>query len=360
VPPIPPPEPPPFVTLEAPAQVNHGAGLLALRSGALLACWYSGASEAGPDSAIVCARSERAEAAWSRTWRVSTPGERDRLGARPAKSVGNVALAREPGGRLVMIQGEVESRRVAGVETCKGWPCGRIAFRVSLDEGRTWSAPTRLDDRPGALPRSRPLSLPDGRSLVPVYREAGGAGVLSLDLGALMPGAPPAPRALDIPQSQDLRQPSLVVWNGAVVAFLRDHRRRGVWTASLDPAHDAWTAPVATDLPNPDSAVEAFADGARIGLAYNPSRSDRRTLALAFTSDGRRFETGCTLVAPGAAGDVAYPAAAESGDGIALAVSIEGKRRIAVMRLSRAFLDACAAQPLAGQAAANRSSKFLR
>jgi predicted neuraminidase len=360
VPTIPPPQPPPFVTLEAPARVNHGAGLVALPGGALLACWYSGASEAGVDAAIVCARSNSPAAAWSRAWRVSSPGERDRLGARPAKSVGNVALARAPGGRLVMIQGEVESRRVAGVETCRSWRCGRIAFRVSLDEGRTWSAPTRLDDRPGALPRSRPLTLPGGASLVPVYREAGGAGVLSLGLGALMPGAPPDARAIDIPQSQDLRQPSLVAWNGAVVAFLRDHRRRWVWAASLDPARDAWTAPVATDLPNPDSAVEAFADGAWIGLIYNPSYTDRRTLALAFTRDGRRFATGCTLVAPRAAGEVAYPAVAETGDGIAVAFSIEGKRRIAVMPLSPAFLDACAAQPLAGQAAANRSSKFLR
>jgi len=331
--------------------------MLALDGAQLLVCWYSGASEAGRDVAIVCARSDR-HGAWSAPRRVSRPGERDLGGARAAKSVGNVALARDRTGRLVMIQGEVQSRRVAGLETCRSWRCGRIAFRVSTDEGRTWSRPTRLDDRRGALPRSRPLAVPGG-DLVPVYREGGGAGVLRVDLAALEPGAPPAAQPIDMPGSADLLQPSLVAMGGQVVAYLRDRRRRFVWASRLGPGA-SWSDPRPTNLPNPGSAVEAFGYAGRTALVYNPSRRDRRTLALAFSRDGLAFDAGCLLVPHGAAGDVAYPAVAETGDGVAVAVSIEGKRRIAVLRLARAFLDACAAAPLPGQAAANMSSKFRR
>jgi predicted neuraminidase len=148
-----------------------------------------------------------------------------------------------------------------------------------------------------------------------------------------------------MPDSAGLLQPSLAATPRGVAAYLRDHRRRFVWMARLDPAAGAWSAPRATDLPNPDSAIEVFNDGGKVGLVYNPSRKDRGALALAFSDDGVRFDHGCTLVPSRTAGDAAYPAVTPMGDGWGLAFSIEGKHAIAFVRLDRAFLDACAAEP---------------
>ena len=60
----PPPAPPVLAILPAPAGVNHGPGLLSLGDGVLLACWYSGRSEAGPDARILCARSRDGGVRW--------------------------------------------------------------------------------------------------------------------------------------------------------------------------------------------------------------------------------------------------------------------------------------------------------
>jgi hypothetical protein len=353
-----PPTPPPIHILPAPARINHGAALISVGRQGLLACWYSGRSEAGPDVVIVCSRSADLGVTWSAPARASRPHERDLGGGAPAKSAGNVALARAAQGRLVMIAGEIQSRRIAGIETCRTWRCGRINFRISLDEGAGWSAPTRLDDRPGALPRSRPQSAPGLGDLIPVYQESRGSSVLRLDLSTLVPGEQPKFAAMPLPGSSHLLQPSLAISvrsaavGPRVLAYLRDRRRRFVYVASLDNGRRRWSPPAPTNLPNPGSATEAFvAPGGAIALIYNPSRTDRRTLALAFSQDGVRFDRGCTLVAQGAAGDVAYPAVApldgaRGNSGWGVAFSLEGKRRIGFMRLDNGFLGDCAASPL--------------
>jgi predicted neuraminidase len=94
------PLPPPLTLLPGPPGVNHGAGLVALGNGDLLACWYSGRSEAGPDVVVLCSRGAQDGSRWSAPWTVSPPHERAAGAPRPAKSAGNVALARDAAGRL--------------------------------------------------------------------------------------------------------------------------------------------------------------------------------------------------------------------------------------------------------------------
>lgn len=330
-----------MVVLPAPAGINHGAGLLGLGGGRVLACWYSGRSEGGPDAVILCARSDDDGASWAAPNTISRPGERAAGAPQPAKSVGNVALARDGRGRIVMIVGEIQSRRVLGFETCRNWRCGRIDFRISTDEGASWSAPTRLDDRPGALPRARPVRF-DGGDLVPVYREAGRASVLRLDLSGLEPGRAPQMAVEPIPAPGPLIQPALAEVGGRLVALLRDPRRRHVHASRWEGG--GWITATPTTLENPGSAVEAFTDArGRLIAVYNPGRTDRRTLRLAASTDGASFAEGCDLVSRDSAGDAAYPSVAPVGPRRwGLVFSIQGKRRIAFMRLDQAFLDACA------------------
>jgi hypothetical protein len=340
-----PPTPPPLIALPSPPGVNHGGGLLWLGGDRLLACWYSGRSEAGRDAVIACARSDDGGARWAGPQVVSQPRQRALLAGAPAKSVGNVVLARDASGRLVMFSGEVQSRRRLGIETCRSWRCGRIDFRLSADDGMTWSAPTRLDDRPGALPRSRPLSSPALGDLLPVYQERGSASVLRLDLATLRTGQRPAVEVMPITAPGPLIQPSLVQapQTGRITAYLRDPRRRFVYRSDLDPATGRWSPARPTDLGNPGSAVEAFADGrGREVLVYNPGRKDRRTLSLAFSRGGGPLRRGCDLVA-GQAGDVAYPSVSPMGPGRwGVLFSAYDKRRMVFMPLSQDDLDACA------------------
>jgi hypothetical protein len=192
---------------------------------------------------------------------------------------------------------------------CVNWYCGRVDARISLDEGRTWSVPVRFDDQVGALPRAKPLHHPTLGDLVPLYREGPRtAHVRALNLAAVSPGEVPSSRLLPIP-GYDIIQPSLVLLPGGQVrAYLRDSRRTAIRTSLLDPATMSWTPPVATDLANPDSGIDAFTDDAGdIVIIYNPSTSDRRTLAVAASRDGIHFPERCVLVSTDTEGDVAYP-----------------------------------------------------
>lgn len=336
--------PPPSVSLPAPARANHGAGVIALRGGAVLACWYSGSHEAARDVVIVCSRSGDGGTSWSGPQAISRPGAKAAGAAAPAKSVGNVVLARDRNERLVMLSGEIQSRRRLGVETCRSWRCGRIDFRISTDQGRTWSTPTRLDDRPGALPRSAPFHEASGMDLLPVYLEAGRPSLLELDLAALTPGREPSPAIQPIPAPGPLLQPSLVQRrDGTLLAFLRDRRRRAIHVSARPPGATAWGPARPTSLGNPDSAVEAFQDDrGRTVLIYNPGRRSRARLSLAFSADGLAFTPGCDLAPPGA-GAVAYPAVTPLGPGQwGVVYSSHNKQRIEFARFDQAFLDLCA------------------
>jgi hypothetical protein len=332
-----------MVVLPAPAGINHGAALLALGEGRLLACWYSGRTEGGPDAVILCSRSVDRGVNWAQPRAVSVPGAQAAGVRAPARSVGNVALARDEAGRVVMISGEIQSRRFAGLETCRTWRCGRIDFRISWNGGETWSAPTRLDDRRGALPRGRPAHVDGEGDLIPVYLERGRASVLRQDLSKLEPNRTPMPQVLPIPEAGPLIQPSLAMAGSRLVALLRDPHRRSVHVSVFDPASDEWSMAQSTSLPNPGSAVEAFTDArGRAVVLYNPSRKDRRTLRFAASSDGLRFTPGCDLVARDTVGDAAYPSVAPTGPASwGVAFSIHGKRQIAFARFDQGFLDAC-------------------
>jgi hypothetical protein len=190
-------------------RINHAPGIVELSPGQLLACWYSGSHEANPDVVILCASSVNAGETWSARRQVAGPGEQAIGTAAPNKSFGNI---------------------------CMNWYCGRVDARVSLDEGRTWSAPVRFDDQFGALPRAKPLHYPRLGDLVPLYLELPQtAYVRALDLAAVAPVKVPTSRLLPIPGHGTI-QPSLVLLPGdRLIAYLRDSRRIAIRVAFFEP-----------------------------------------------------------------------------------------------------------------------------
>src|SRR5580658_1897990 len=187
---------------------NHGAAIAELKSGALLACWYSGLHEEDRSVRILCARGSNDGVAWSAPWTAVAPGDRAIGAAGPNKSLGNVTLTVMPDGRVWMIHGVIQSRMwpVIG-ETCRNWVCGRIDARVSADEGRTWAPAHRLIDLEGALPRAelKPRGCVD--CLVPFYLENDQmAGIAAVNLA----GAAPVLRGYWFLHGRKLIQPTLV------------------------------------------------------------------------------------------------------------------------------------------------------
>jgi BNR repeat-like domain len=328
-----------------PGRVNHGPGLAELPSGELLLCWYSASSEADADARILCSNSADRGASWAGPWVAVGPGDKA-AGAREAnKSLGNVVLFAEGAphdGRLWMVHGVIQRWRVPLLgDLCRNWRCGRVDVRVSADGGRGWSAATRLDDQTGALPRAGILQHPELGRLLPLYLEGERTSYVrqvEFAPAGLRPGPP-----LFIP-TRGVIQPSLVLQrDGRVRAFLRDAGAVAVRTAVLDPDTRRWGEAATTDLPNPGSAVQAFADDrGRFVVVHNPSTRDRRALRLASSRDGTRFDGGCDLVPEGQEGEVAYPTAVRGSDGAwHVAYSAHAKTRIRHVRFDPAWLDRC-------------------
>ena len=327
--------------IPAPPGENHGAAIAELKSGALLACWYSGKHEEDASVRILCARSETDGAAWSAPWTAVEPRDRAIGAAAPAKSLGNVTLTVTPDGRVWMIHGVIQSRPLPLIgETCRNWACGRIDARVSANEGRSWSRATRLVDLEGALPRAGLKPLPGGW-LLPFYEEtAQRSSVAALSLAGPRVGLVwVRPLA-----GYRLIQPALAAASPTRFrVFFRDQQRKGVYAAWFDAGKlGAWSDVTLTNLPNPAAAVDAFTDEAgRYVLIYNPSAKTRDVLALARSADGTHFTPGCAL-STGADAPAAYPSVIRGRDGAWRAVfSATGKGRIRFVRFDNVWLAKC-------------------
>jgi alpha-L-fucosidase len=320
---------------------NHGAAIAELPSGALLACWFSGAHEEDRSVRILCSRGDGDGSRWSEPWTAVEPGDQAIGAGAPDKSLGNVTLTVTPDGHVWMIHGVIQSRvwPVVG-EVCRNWICGRIDARVSADEGRTWSQGRRLLDIPGGLPRAELKPVPGGY-LAPFYQEGDQRSLIALvtldgDNAQVLDSWP-----LDGPK---LIQPALVrEAGGRFRVYFRDQQRLGVYTAEFDPAAGAWGPVTLTNLPNPGAAVDAFNDDhGRIVLIYNPSSTSRDVLALARTDDGAGFVPGCELSLHGQDADAAYPSVIRGRDGAWRVVySANDKGKIKFVRFTSAWLDKC-------------------
>ena len=330
--------------IPAPAgKVNHGAAIAQMRSGALLACWYSGTTERNRDARILCARAVADGSDWSKPWTAVAPGERAIGAAAPNKSLGNVTLTATPDGRVWMIYGVIQSRRwpIVG-ETCANWACGRIDARVSDDEGRSWRPAHRLVDLPGALPRAElKAAKTPGLYWAPFYQETARRSLVAL---ISLTGERARVRAIWGLSGFSLIQPALAPdGEGRLRAYFRDPLRRAVFTGLFDPKFQRLSGVARTNLPNPDAAVDVFRDGAgRYVLIYNPSTRSRDRLSLARSADGAYFRRGCALSLPGAETGTAYPSVIRGQDGAWLAVySSADKARVVFVRFTSDWLDKC-------------------
>lgn len=328
-------------TIPAPAgMANHGAAIAELRSGALLACWFSGLHEEDRSVRILCSRGAADGSSWSPPWTAVAPGDRAKGAVAPDKSLGNVTLTVSPGGRVWMIHGVIQSSMwpIVG-EMCRNWACGRIDARVSDDEGRTWSPAQRLVDVDGALPRAELKPVSDGW-LAPIYEETAQRSAIAK---VKLDGDTAVLERIWRLDGWKLIQPALVRQpDGRFRAYFRDQRRRVVDVATFDSVAGAWRNVSPTNLPNPGAAVDAFSDGeGRDVVIYNPSSTKREALALARSSDGVSFTRGCDLSRPGEKG-AAYPSVVRAGDGAWLVVYSTGlKSGIGFVRFTRVWLDDC-------------------
>jgi len=293
---------------------SHAPTLTAFGDGELLAAWYS---YTGPHeltgSAIYLSR----RAAGSDRWNVP-----ELLIDRPC-GVGNPVLYSE-GDDVWLFHAVVPF----------GWDTSHIEVQRSADRGVTWEQAGPVSFSLGSNTRFPPVRSPEGALLLPAYDDLLGRSLFfeSTDgeywrfLAAVSSGLGNI-------------QPSLArVSNDRLLAVMRNTEGNWLWVMASDDGGRTWCTPIDSGLPNPGSPAMllALADG-KLVLIFNDSRSQRRPLSIALSTDDGQTWPYRRILADGD-GKYSYPAAVEAADGVIHILFTASRQTIQHVALNTAWI----------------------
>jgi predicted neuraminidase len=294
-----------FIFTQAPFPSCHASTIAETKSG-LVAAWFGGTAERNPDVCIYISRNKNG------TW---TP---------PVAVADGVGFAtnRFPTWNPVLFQpksGPLLLFYKVGPKPSAWW--GMMI--TSTNDGKTWSPPRRLPDGILGPIKDKPVQLPDGDILCGSSTENGGRRVhfeRTDDFGKTWTETPP----LNDPQKIGAIQPTILfLKNGTLEALGRTSNGRIFQIFSRDDGK-TWGPMTLTDLPNPDSGIDAVTlrDGRQL-LVYNHNirtgshNKGRSPLNVAISPDGINWLAALVLEDdPDAPNGFSYPAVIQTRDGL--------------------------------------------
>lgn len=299
---------------EAPGPYKHPASFAELDNGEIYLVYYGGAGEYATETAVYGARLKKGETAWS------TPKP---IADTPFTSEGNGVVWQAPDGLVWLFY---------VVRYGETWSDSRVQAKISRDGAQTWSDPMILAFEPGMMARNRPITLMDGRFMLPIYYETGhdteAIGKDSVSLFLIHdPKTRTWTRSGPIRSAQGNIQPGVVqLTDKHLIAYCR----RG---GGYDPTTEGWAIRSESNdggmtwsegknsaFKNPNAALDfiKLANG-HLLMVFNDNMNDRDPLTVSVSTDGdATWPHSRDLVAGEAepwAGDYAYPVAAQFKDG---------------------------------------------
>jgi predicted neuraminidase len=186
---------------------------------------------------------------------------------------------------------------------------------TSTDEGKTWSAPRRLpEDILGPI-KNKPVQLADGTVLCGSSTEPGG-GRVHFERFSLHDDTWSLVGPVNDSAVIDAIQPSILFHGGGSLQALGRTQQGKIFEIWSQDDGNSWGRMTLTDLPNPDSGIDAttLRDG-RQALVYNHTTKHRSPLNLAISDDGKHWQAALVLEnTPGF--EFSYPAIIQTRDGL--------------------------------------------
>jgi predicted neuraminidase len=304
-----------FIYEKAPFPQCH-ASTIAESNGALVAAWFGGTRERNEDVGIWLSRHDGK--AWSAPVEVANGVE----SAAKRYPCWNPVLHQPKKGPLLLFY-------KVGPSPSTWW--GMLI--TSTDGGKTWSKPARLPDGIWGPIKNKPFELPDGTLVCGTSSEDKGWQVhvqLTADLGKSWKSVGP----LNDGKELGVIQPAILDHGKGKLQMLCRTRQKKIAEAWSDDAGKTWSALKLTDLPNPNSGIDAVTlkDGRHL-LIYNHTAMGRSPLNLAISKDGKSWQQ--VLVLEDEPGEYSYPAIIQTSDGL-VHITYTWKRQ----RVKHAVLDA--------------------
>ena len=286
-----------FIFESAPFPSCH-ASTIAETSGGLVAAWFGGTAEKNRDVGIWMSRHEGTK--WLAPVEVANGLEDDGQKRYPCW---NPALFQAKDGPLLLFY-------KVGPSPSRWWG---MLLR-STDGGRSWSKPHRLPEGILGPIKNKPVLLSDGSLLCPSSTEHAGWQIhleQTADLGLTWTKTGP----LNEPKEFGAIQPTVLFHPNNRLQLLCRSQQHGITDCWSEDGGKTWSGMRATELPNPDSGIDAVTlrDGRHL-LVHNPTTRGRTPLAISASRDGRNWQTVATLEAE--PGEYSYPAIIQSSDGL--------------------------------------------
>ncbi len=308
---------------DPPTRSCHASTIVEARDG-LLAAWFGGTDEGEADVTIFLARFDRGK--WSKPVRVIDGIQPD--GRR--FPCWNPVLFRPKVGPILLFA-------KVGPSPARWWG----VVTTSEDDGRTWSKLRKLPEGILGPIKNKPIELAEGPLLCPSSHEDPKLGwrvflEKTSDLGMTWSKVGPLNDGVKLAAIQ----PSFLEHPGGRLQILCRTRQGKLAESWSEDRGKSWSPLVLTGLLNPNSGTDAvtLADGRQV-LVFNPVAEGRTPLAVAFSEDGKSWETTITL--ENQPGEYSYPAVIQGANGL-IHVTYTWKRT----RIKHAMIDPKVRRPV--------------
>ncbi len=242
----------------------HAATVTEVRPGLLLCAWYAGSYETATDQRIYLSRGDKTGGRWS--W--SQPRT---LFDSEGKADGNPVLFTDSTGRVWLFFVTLQDG---------GWRSAILKVTGSADGGETWEEPQILSAIAGVMSRTKPVILPSGQWLLPLYDERSYSPIfwVSEDGGRTW-----RERAQMRTRIRLIQPAVIVLSDGRLLSYFRSSSG-WVYRSTSDDEGKRWSPPERTDLSNPDSALDLIRlPRGGLVLAFNPYQDSRTPLTVAYS-----------------------------------------------------------------------------
>jgi predicted neuraminidase len=281
-----------FVFTNPPFVSCHASTLTETRKGEILCSWFAGTEEGAEDVKIWIAR--KSKKGWSLPVVV----------AEEECPCWNPVLYTMPAGDILLFY-----KAGSHPQVWSGF------VKRSIDGGNTWLQSFDLPAGVTGPVKNRPLLLDNGvllcGSSTESWRRWGCWIDITSDRGATWRKSSP----INV-ESQlfGMIQPALVFSKDKIRLLARSHQIGFICTAESSDGGLTWGSAIPTNLPNPNSAIDAInlSDG-RILLVYNHSKENRYPLNVALSSDGGETWD-MKLVLETEPGEFSYPCVIQTKD----------------------------------------------